>query len=55
MKKIFDMVKIETEKTRKRIYEDRLFKDGDKERCSSRIEEAEDRKNLYHLIPKEKS
>ena len=34
--KLFDLVKIETEKTRKN-YEDRPFKEGDKVICSSRI------------------
>ena len=44
-----------TEKTRKRFYEDKPFKEGDKERCTSRIEEAEGRENLYKLAPKWKS
>ena len=34
------------EKTRKRFYEDRPFKEGDKVRCSSRIEESEGRTKL---------
>ena len=46
--------KIETEKTRKRFSEDRSFKIREKVRCSSRIEEAEARKNLYHLVTKGK-
>ena len=52
--KLFGLVKIETEKIRKRLYEDRPFKEGDIVRCSSRIEETECRKNLYQLIPKGK-
>ena len=40
---------------KKRFYEDKPFKEGDKERCSSRIEEAEGRKNLYQLSPKRKA
>ena len=55
MKILFDLFNIETEKARKRFYEDRPFKEGDKERCSSRIEEAEGRENLYQLSPKRKS
>ena len=42
--KLFDSIKIETEKTRKRFYEDKPFKEVGKERCSSRIEKAEGRK-----------
>ena len=44
--KWFDLVKIETEKTRKRYYEDRPFKEGDKVLCSSMIKEAEGRTKL---------
>ena len=51
-KKIFDLVKIETEKTSKRILEDRQFKVRDKVCCSPWIEEDEVRKNLYHFVPK---
>ena len=40
---------------KKRFYEDKPFKEGDKERCSARIEEAEGRENLYQLSPKWKS
>ena len=39
----------------KRFYENKPFKEGDKERCSSRIEEAEGRENLYQLSSKWKS
>ena len=41
--KWFDLAKIETEKTRKRFYEDRSFKEGDKVLCLSRIKEDEGR------------
>ena len=44
-----------TKRIRKRFYEDKLFKEGDKEPCSSRIEEAEGRENLYKLPLKWKS
>ena len=44
-----------TEKIRKRFYEDKKFKEGDKERCSSRIEEAEGRKTYISLFLNEKS
>ena len=53
--KILDLVKIETVKTRKRVYEDRPFKEGDIVRCSSRIEEAEGRKTYIIFFLKEKS
>ena len=55
MKKLFDLVKNWVEKTRKRFYEDKPFKEGDKELFSSRIEEAEGRENLYQLSPKWKN
>ena len=52
--KLFDLVKIETEKTRKRFYEDRPFKEGDKVLCSSRIKEVEGR-TKHHLVSKWKT
>ena len=55
VKNIFDLVKIETEKTRKKFLEDRPFKEEVKVLCLSRIEEAEGRKNLYHLVSKLKN
>ena len=51
---LFDLVKIETENTRKRFYEDKQFKEGNKERCSPRIEEAEGRKTYIILFLNEK-
>ena len=50
-KKLFDLVEIETKK-KKRFYEDRPFKERDKICFSSRIEETEGRKRLYHLLLK---
>ena len=44
--KLFDLVNIETEKNKKRFYEDRPFKEGDKVLCSSMIKEAEGRTKL---------
>ena len=54
-KKLFDLVKIEQRKTRKRLYEDRPFKEGDKALCSSRIKEAKGGQNLYRLLSKWKN
>ena len=53
--KLFVLVKIEIENQEKRFYKDRPFKEGDKVCYSLRIEEAEGRKNLYHLVPKGKN
>ena len=45
--KWIDLVKIKKNThTRKRFYEDKPFKEGDKERYSSRIKEAEGRTKL---------
>ena len=41
--------------TNKIIYEDRPFKEGDKVRCSSRIEEVEGRKTYINLFLKDKT
>ena len=38
--------KLNQRKTRKRFYEDRPFKEGNKVLCSSRIKEAEERTKL---------
>ena len=47
--KLFNLVKIETEKSRDRFYEDIPFKEGDIVHCSSRIKEIEGRK-IYYLF-----
>ena len=40
---------------KKRFYEDKPFKEGDKERCSSRIDEAEGRKTYISFLLNEKA
>ena len=46
MKNDLVLSKLKQRKTRKRFYEDRPFKEGDKELWSSRIKEAEGRTKL---------
>ena len=46
MKNYLILSKLKQRKTRKRFYEDRQFKEGDKVICLSRIKEAEGRTKL---------
>ena len=52
MKNYLILSKLKQRKTRIRFYEDRPFKEGDKMLCSSRIKEAVEEQNLYHLVSK---